>query len=64
MDGKSQVYINYLPDLYSATKKIKETVRQGADLRPLLYQHSPYVPISSVPYGLNKKGEVDFLPSK
>lgn len=64
MDGKSQVYINYLPDIYSATKKVKGTLKPGEDLRPLLYQHSPYVPVSSVPYCLNKKGEVDFLLSK
>ena len=62
MDGKSQVYINYLPDIYAAAKKAKGTVKQGDDLRPLLYANSPYVPISSVPYGLNKKGEVDFIP--
>jgi hypothetical protein len=61
MDSKSKVYINYLPDIYTTIKKSKGFVKPGEDLRPLLYKSSPYVPIASVPYGLNNKGEVDFI---
>jgi hypothetical protein len=64
MDNQSKVYINYLPDIYTTIKKVKGSVKRGEDLRSLLYKNSPYVPISSVPYGLNQKGEVDFLLSK
>ncbi|WEG11381.1 hypothetical protein PU629_14565 [Pullulanibacillus sp. KACC 23026] len=67
MDSKSQVYVNYLPDIYNAVKASKEKLPKGKDLRYLLYAKSPYVPVASVPYALNDKGEVNFLlktPSK
>lgn len=61
MDSQSTVYINYLPDIYNAVKSAKQPVKPGVDLRPLLYEDSPYVPVASVPYAVNSKGEVDFL---
>lgn len=61
MDSQSNVYVNYLPDIYNAVKASKQKLPTGKDLRYLLYENSPYVPVASVPYALNKKGEVDFL---
>ncbi len=60
LDKNSKVYINYLPDIYDAVKKLDKTPPEGTDLRALLVKRSPYVPVDSLPYTL-KKGEVVFM---
>ncbi|GGH79016.1 uncharacterized lipoprotein YehR (DUF1307 family) [Pullulanibacillus pueri] len=63
LNEKGEACINYLPDIYDAVKKSNKTYKEGYDLRQLLTNSTPYVPIDSVAYTM-KKGEVVFLLNK
>lgn len=60
LDENAKVEIDYLPDIYDTVKKSGKTYKTGMDLRILLVDKFPYVPINSVPYTM-KNGKVDFL---
>ncbi|TCP31653.1 hypothetical protein EV207_102143 [Scopulibacillus darangshiensis] len=60
MDNESNVYINYLPDIYNAYKKSGKSANNGEDLRYLLLKEHPYVPVDSLPYTI-KNNQVVFL---
>lgn len=60
MDDNSKIYINYLPDIYNALKKLKGKSPGPGDLRHLLTDHSPYAPVASLPYTL-KNNQIVFL---
>lgn len=60
LDKNARVHINYLPDIYKQVKKSGKTFKEGEDLRKLLVNNFPYVPIDSLPYTM-KDGEVVFL---
>ncbi len=63
MDKESNVYINYLPDLFNLVKKTNDSIKPGIDLRPLLYKEAPYVPIASLPYVIDSKGDIKLAPN-
>ncbi|GGE38690.1 hypothetical protein GCM10011391_16870 [Pullulanibacillus camelliae] len=60
LDEHAKVEIDYLPDIEDVVKKSGKTYKEGVDLRALLVDKYPYVPIYSVPYTM-KKGQVEFL---
>lgn len=60
MDENSKIYINYKPDLYAALKKSKEKFKPGQDIRKLLVDQNPILPIDSLPYTV-KNNEPVFL---
>ncbi|WP_085523541.1 hypothetical protein [Tuberibacillus sp. Marseille-P3662] len=60
LNNDSQVFINYLPDIYQTLNNTDKTYKPGEDLRQVLVQNSPYVPVKSLPYTL-KNGDIVFL---
>lgn len=60
MDENSKIYIDYGPDLFAALKTTKKHFKPGEDIRALLVDSSPVVPVKSLPYTI-KNNEPVFL---
>ncbi|MGI2327072.1 hypothetical protein [Planococcus sp. YIM B11945] len=58
--GSGEIYIDYSIDLYSAIQKYEGELKEGDDIRFLLYEDSPIVPAYSLPYTINKDREPIF----
>ncbi|SDC12624.1 hypothetical protein [Shouchella lonarensis] len=56
--NEGNVVIDYKMDLTMYMQDAAEIPEEGIDLRPLLYEESPYAPAHSVPYSLDKEGEI------
>ncbi|GAE29006.1 hypothetical protein [Halalkalibacter hemicellulosilyticus] len=52
-----EVIIDYRLDIYQMLLEYDHSFNEDEDLRPILYQHSPFVPARSVPYVLDENGE-------
>lgn len=48
--NEGDIIIDYKPDLLELELNEGVTYEEGEDLRPILYEESPYVPLFSVPY--------------
>ncbi|MEK4874443.1 hypothetical protein N1I87_06970 [Bacillus sp. FSL W8-0102] len=59
--GDGKIYVDYRMDLYEALKNNKHIYKPGEDIRPLLTQHSFFVPAYSLPYTVNEKNEPVFM---
>ncbi|WP_059103544.1 hypothetical protein [Shouchella shacheensis] len=57
LTNEGDVVIDYKIDLNKAIQERDSLPEEGEDLRPLLYEESPFVPIHSVPYSLDESGE-------
>lgn len=60
MNEKGELFVDYSTDLYEMLKKTKHSYKEGDDIRFLLTDETPFVPINSVPYTV-KDGEPIFL---
>ncbi|HET7657215.1 MAG TPA: hypothetical protein VFK37_02905 [Bacillales bacterium] len=56
----SKVHIDYRKDLHAFMEKYGGTYKPGEDIRHILVDHSPFVPIDSFPYTVNKQGDPVF----
>lgn len=57
----SKVHIDYRKDLHAFMKKFGGSYKPGEDIRHILVDHSPFVPIDSFPYTINSSGDPIFL---
>lgn len=57
----SKVHIDYRKDLYAFMKKYHGSFNPGEDIRHILVEHSPFVPIDSFAYTVNSAGDPVFL---
>src|SRR5690606_34943574 len=57
INGKCEIYVDYISDLYQAMKDEKEDFSPGDDIRKILYKDSPVVPAFSMPYTVDKNNE-------
>ncbi|TWT28307.1 hypothetical protein [Planomicrobium sp. CPCC 101110] len=58
--GKGDIYVDYSMDLYTAIQEHDGELKEGEDIRFLLYENSPVVPAYSLPYTINKDNEPVF----
>ncbi|MGM9924317.1 MAG: hypothetical protein ACI35R_08735 [Bacillus sp. (in: firmicutes)] len=61
MDSKSQLYVDYTPDLINALKETKRVFKPGEDIRVLLTEDSIFVPAFSLPYTVNENNKPVFM---
>ncbi|MDY0408322.1 hypothetical protein ACFFIS_01060 [Virgibacillus soli] len=61
MDKDGNLFIDYRIDLFDALQKYEHTFKEGDDIREILVHHSPFVPVYSLPYTIDKSGEPIFL---
>jgi len=52
-----EIIIDYRIDLNMMLQEHGHSFAEGEDIRPLLYEHSPFVPNRSIPYVLDENGE-------
>ncbi len=61
MDSKSQLYVDYTPDLINALKETKRVFKPGEDICVLLTEDSIFVPAFSLPYTVNENNKPVFM---
>ncbi|KUP07783.1 hypothetical protein Q73_08205 [Bacillus coahuilensis m2-6] len=61
IDGTGEIYVDYSSDLYLKLQEEVKDVRQGEDIRSILYEDSYFVPAFSLPYTINENNEPVFL---
>ncbi|MGK0554555.1 hypothetical protein [Macrococcus capreoli] len=60
INGGNEFKIDYTLDLGKAISGKKLKLKQGSDIREILYKDSPVLPAYSVPYTINEKNEPVF----
>ncbi len=55
-----EIIIDYRSDLNMMLQEYEHSFKEGEDIRPILYEHAPFVPSRSVPYVVNEAGEPDY----
>lgn len=60
VNGEGDIFIDYSVDLYHLLQKYDHNYQTGDDVRPLIHEHSPFVPVFSMPYTV-KDNEPIFL---
>lgn len=55
-----EIFIDYRIDLKKALDEYEHDFQKGEDIRPILYEHYPFVPVYSLPYTL-ENGDPIFL---
>lgn len=60
LDQKGDIYIDYRSDLRQALGAYDHTFREGDDIRTILEENYPFVPVYSLPYTI-KDGDPTFL---
>ncbi|MGM8211627.1 hypothetical protein ACLIBH_02420 [Virgibacillus sp. W0430] len=63
MDTDGQIYIDYRIDLRKALDEFSSNYKEGDDIRYLLAENTPFVPVYSLPYTI-VDGEPTFLENK
>lgn len=65
VNGQGEIFVDYSQDLYQLLQKYgdKYDFKEGDDIRQILVDHSPFVPVFSVPYTI-KNGEPVFLSTE
>lgn len=61
INGKGDVYVDYISDLYQVLKDEKGKFSPGDDIRKILYEDSPVVPAFSMPYTVNEDNEPVYM---
>lgn len=61
INGSGEIFIDYSMDLYSALQEYDGELKEGEDIRFLLYEDSPIVPAYSLPYTIDENREPIFL---
>ncbi len=52
-----EIIIDYRSEINWMLQEYGHSFEEGEDVRPILYEHSPFVPVLSVPYVLDENGE-------
>lgn len=55
--GDGEIIIDYRLDLNKMLQEHDHSFAEDEDIRPILYEHTPFVPNRSVPYVLDENGE-------
>lgn len=63
MDTQGKLAVDYSPDLYQALQTSDHNYQQGEDIRYILTDNYPIVPVYSLPYTV-KSGEPIFMTTK
>lgn len=50
MDTEGNIYIDYRIDLNNALKEYNSSYKEGEDIRFLLAENTPFLPVYSLPY--------------
>ncbi|MDN7241117.1 hypothetical protein QWY14_04910 [Planococcus sp. N028] len=58
--GQGDIYVDYSMDLYSAIQEYDGELKEGEDIRFLLYEKNPVVPAYSLPYTIDENQEPVF----
>lgn len=61
VDGKGNIYVDYISDIYQALQKEKKTYKNGDDIRGILLKESSIVPAFSVPYTVDENNEPVYM---
>ncbi|GIN21047.1 MAG TPA: hypothetical protein DEO65_06055 [Bacillus bacterium] len=62
INGKGEIYVDYITDLYQALKDEKnKKFSPGDDIRKALYEDSPIVPAFSMPYTVDENNEPVYM---
>lgn len=61
VNGKGEIFVDYISDLNSALQNEKITFKQGDDIRPVLHNHSPIVPAFSLPYTIDENNKPIYM---
>ncbi|WP_332630088.1 hypothetical protein [Halalkalibacter flavus] len=57
LTNDGEIIIDYQIDLNMMLNEYDHSFEEGDDIRSLLYEHTPFVPLRSVPYILDENGE-------
>ncbi|MCL7745900.1 hypothetical protein [Halalkalibacter alkaliphilus] len=57
LTNDGEIIIDYRIDLNMMLNEYDHSFEEGDDIRSLLYEHTPFVPLRSVPYVLDENGE-------
>jgi hypothetical protein len=57
LTNDGEIIIDYQIDLNMMLNEYDHSFEEGDDIRSLLYEHTPFVPLRSVPYVLDENGE-------
>lgn len=60
MDSEGQLYIDYRKDLNDALEEFEHDYKEGDDIRYILAENTPFLPVYSLPYTIDE-GEPVFL---
>lgn len=63
IDKEGKVFIDYRMDLYEMIKEKENQIQEGEDIRPYLFENSPFVPVYSKQYTV-KNGEPVLIEEK
>ncbi|WP_225221070.1 hypothetical protein [Bacillus norwichensis] len=61
INGKGEIYVDYISDLYQVLKDEKKDFSPGEDIRKILYKDSPIVPAFSMPYTVDENNEPVYM---
>ncbi|MGG3891895.1 hypothetical protein [Metabacillus fastidiosus] len=61
IDSDLNIYVDYRLDLYKKLSEKEHSHKQGEDIRSILVNDSPFVPVYSLPYTVDKKNEPIFM---
>ncbi|MFD1707128.1 hypothetical protein ACFSCZ_10330 [Siminovitchia sediminis] len=61
INGKGNIYVDYISDLYQAVKDQENGFSPGDDIRTVLYEDSPFVPAYSLPYTVDENNEPVYM---
>lgn len=64
MDTDGQLYVDYRADLYEALKKYDHQYKTGDDIRYILAENNPFLPVYSYPYTVKDGEPVYMTPEK
>ncbi|WP_227936180.1 hypothetical protein [Alkalihalobacillus deserti] len=57
LTNDGEIIIDYRIDLNMMLQQHEHQFKEGEDIRPLLFEHAPFVPVRSVPYVVDENGE-------
>lgn len=60
INGKGDIFVDYSMDLYTAIQEYDGELKEGEDIRFLLYEDNPVVPAYSLPYTIDENREPVF----
>lgn len=59
--GDGELFVDYITDLTQQLQKESYELKEGEDIRHILYESSPVVPAYSLPYTIDENGEPIYM---